>query len=130
MSSVISGLSAISLKIKIKAYDQFSVSLSFNDKVEVVAGKDKGRVGKITKVYPDSDKAKVEKINMIKRHMKPNMQNQQGGIIEMEAAMHVSNLMLICSKCAKAVRVKISRLEDGTKVRVCKKCGESIEARA
>ncbi len=104
--------------------------LKLNDKVEVVAGKDKGRVGKITKVYPDSDKAKVEKINMIKRHMKPNMQNQQGGIIEMEAAMHVSNLMLICSKCAKAVRVKISRLEDGTKVRVCKKCGESIEAKA
>jgi len=104
--------------------------LKLNDKVEVVAGKDKGRVGKITKVYPDSDKAKVEKINMIKRHMKPNMKNQQGGIIEMEAPMHVSNLMLICSKCAKAVRVKNSRLEDGTKVRVCKKCGESIEAGA
>jgi len=104
--------------------------LRVNDKVEVIAGKDKGRVGKVIKVYPDSDKAKVEKINMMKRHMKPSMKNQQGGIIEMEAPMHVSNLMLICSKCAKTVRVKASLLEDGTKVRVCKKCGESIESNA
>jgi large subunit ribosomal protein L24 len=104
--------------------------LRINDKVEVIAGKDKGRVGKIIKVYPDSDKAKVEKINMIKRHMKPNMKNQQGGIIEMEAPLHVSNLMLICAKCAKTVRVKASFLADGTKVRVCKKCGESIDSNA
>lgn len=104
--------------------------LKLNDKVEVIAGKDKGRVGKIIKVYPDSNKAKVEKINMIKKHMKPNMKNQQGGIIEMEAPIHVSNLMLICSKCAKTVRVKTSLLDDGTKARICKKCGESIESNA
>lgn len=104
--------------------------LKLNDKVEVIAGKDKGRVGKITKVYPQSNKAKVEKINIVKRHMKPNMNNQQGGIIEMEAPIHVSNLMLICSKCAKTVRVKASLLDDGTKARVCKKCGEAIESQA
>ncbi|MFZ5759748.1 MAG: 50S ribosomal protein L24 [Thermodesulfobacteriota bacterium] len=104
--------------------------LKLNDKVEVIAGKDKGRVGKITKVYPDSAKAKVEKINMVKRHTKPNVKNQQGGIIEMEAPIHVSNLMLICSKCAKTVRVKRATLADGTKVRLCKKCGESIESNA
>jgi large subunit ribosomal protein L24 len=104
--------------------------LKLNDKVEVIAGKDKGRVGKIIKVYPDKNKAKVEKINMVKRHVKPNMQNQQGGIVEMEAPIHVSNLMLICSKCAKTVRVKKSILEDGTKTRACKSCGESIEANA
>jgi large subunit ribosomal protein L24 len=104
--------------------------LRVNDKVEVIAGKDKGRVGKIIKVYPDSDKAKVEKVNIMKRHTKPNMKNQQGGIIEMEAPIHVSNLMLICSKCAKTVRVKTSLLEDGTKVRVCKKCGETIGSNA
>ncbi|MCB2180725.1 MAG: 50S ribosomal protein L24 [Desulfobulbaceae bacterium] len=104
--------------------------LRLNDKVEVIAGKDKGRVGKIIKVYPDVSKAKVEKINVVKRHMKPNMNNQQGGIVEMEAPIHVSNLMLICSKCAKTVRVKTSLLDDGTKVRVCKKCGESIESEA
>ncbi|MFH1217040.1 MAG: 50S ribosomal protein L24 [Pseudomonadota bacterium] len=104
--------------------------LKLNDKVEVIAGKDKGRVGKIIKIYPNSDKAKVEKINMIKRHVKPNMKNQQGGIVEMEAPIHVSNLMLICSKCAKTVRVKTSLLDDGTKARLCKKCGESIESNA
>ncbi len=102
--------------------------LKLNDKVEVIAGKDKGRVGKITKIFPALNKAKVEKINIVKRHMKPNMNNQQGGIIDMEAPIHVSNLMLICSKCAKAVRIKTSILDDGSKSRVCKKCGESIEA--
>lgn len=104
--------------------------LKLNDKVEVIAGKDKGRVGKIIKIYSDTNKAKVEKINVVKRHVKPNMSNQQGGIIEMEAPIHVSNLMLICSKCAKTVRIKTSLLDDGTKVRVCKKCGESIEPSA
>ena len=102
--------------------------LKLNDKVEVIAGKDKGRVGKIIQVYSDLNKAKVEKINIVKRHVKPNMQNQQGGIMDMEAPIHVSNLMLICSKCAKTVRVKKQLLDDGTKVRVCKKCGESIES--
>lgn len=102
--------------------------LKLNDKVEVITGKDKGRVGKIIKVYSDLNKAKVEKINIVKRHVKPNMQNQQGGIMDMEAPIHVSNLMLICSKCAKTVRVKKQLLDDGTKVRVCKKCGESIES--
>ena len=100
--------------------------MKLNDKVEVIAGKDKGRVGKITKVYPKLNKAKVEKINMVKRHTKPNAQNQQGGIIEMEAPIDISNLMLICAKCTKTVRIKKQILDDGTKVRVCKKCGESI----
>lgn len=104
--------------------------LKLNDKVEVIAGKDKGRVGKIIKVYPKDNKVKVEKINMVKRHMKPTQQEQQGGIIEMEAAMQVSNLMLICGKCAKTVRIRRQILDDGTKVRACKKCGETIEPSA
>ncbi len=104
--------------------------LKLNDKVEVITGKDKGRVGKIIRVYPDENRAKVERINMVKRHVKPNQQNQQGGIISMEAPVHVSNLMLICSGCAKTVRIKKNLLEDGTKVRVCKKCGETIESAA
>lgn len=104
--------------------------LKANDQVEVTAGKDKGRVGKILKVYPRTDKALVEKINMIKRHTKPNAMNQQGGIIEKEAPIHVSNLMLVCPKCSKTVRVKRRILEDGTKVRICKKCDETIEPKA
>lgn len=101
--------------------------LKLNDQVEVIAGKDKGRVGKIIQVITDSHRAKVEKINMVKRHMKPNMENQQGGIIEMEAPIQMSNLMLICAKCARAVRVRNNILEDGSKVRICKRCGEAIE---
>ncbi|MBC8318574.1 MAG: 50S ribosomal protein L24 [Desulfobulbaceae bacterium] len=104
--------------------------IKLNDKVEVIAGKDKGRVGKVITVYPKLNKAKVEKINMVKRHTKPSAHNQQGGIIEMEAPIDVSNLMLICSKCTKTVRIKKEILEDGTKVRVCKKCNETIETSA
>lgn len=104
--------------------------LKLNDQVEVATGKDKGRVGKIIKIDRKDDKAVVEKINMIKRHTKPNAANQQGGIIEKEAPIHVSNLKLICPKCSKTVRVGKKTLEDGTKVRICKKCNESVEAKA
>ena len=104
-------------------------NLRRNDQVEVTTGKDKGRVGKILKVK-SSDRVVVEKVNMIKRHTKPNMANQQGGIIEKEAPIHVSNLMLICPKCSKTVRIGKKILEDGSKVRICKKCGESVEIKA
>jgi large subunit ribosomal protein L24 len=100
-----------------------------NDQVEVIAGKDKGRVGKVLRVIRDSDRVVVEKINVVKRHTKPSMANQQGGILEKEAPIHVSNVMLICAKCAKAVRVGSKVLEDGSKERVCKKCGETIAAK-
>ncbi len=104
--------------------------IKLNDKVEVVCGKDRGRVGKVIKVLRDNDRVLVEKINMIKRHTKPNMANQQGGIIEKEAPIHVSNVMLICPKCAKSVRIGRKSLDDGSRVRICKKCGESVEASA
>lgn len=107
---------------------QVNKHLKVNDQVEVVTGKDKGRVGKIINVNSKTDTAIVEKLNMIKRHMKPNQMNQQGGIIEKEAGIHLSNLMIICPKCSKTVRVGKKTLEDGTKVRTCKKCNESVEA--
>ncbi|MBU1547927.1 MAG: 50S ribosomal protein L24 [Proteobacteria bacterium] len=104
--------------------------LKINDQVEVIAGKDKGRVGKVIKVNAIDGKAIVEKINMIKRHTKPSQMNQQGGIIEKEAALDASNLMVICPKCSKTSRVGKKILEDGSKVRICKKCNESLEAKA
>jgi large subunit ribosomal protein L24 len=67
---------------------------------------------------------------MIKRHSKPNMANQQGGIIEKEASINVSNVMLLCPQCSKATRIGFKVLDDGAKIRVCKKCGESVEAKA
>lgn len=104
--------------------------LKVNDQVEIIAGKDKGRVGKILKIYKDRNRALVERANMIKRHMKPTATNQQGQIVEKEASIHVSNLMLVCPKCTKTVRVKKSILDDGTKVRVCKSCAEIIEPKS
>lgn len=109
---------------------QGTTYLKVNDQVEVIAGKDKGRVGKILKVLPKESKAVVERINMIKRHTKPTEMNQQGQIVEKEAAIHVSNLQLICPECTKTGRIGKKILEDGTKVRFCKSCGESIEAKA
>ena len=100
-----------------------------DDQVEVLAGKDKGRVGKILRVERKTGKAIVEKVNIIKRHTKPSQSNQQGGIIEKEAYVDMSNLKLICPKCSKTVRVGKQILDDGSKVRVCKKCGESVESK-
>lgn len=100
-----------------------------NDQVEVIAGKDKGRVGKILRVFPTSDKALVEKVNVVKRHMKPREMNQQGQIVEKEAPIHVSNLQLICPECTKTGRIGKKILEDGTKIRFCKSCGEPIESK-
>ncbi len=107
----------------------YAHQLKKDDQVEVLSGKDKGRVGKILRVDPRSNKAIVEKVNMVKRHTKPNPANQQGGIIEKEAMLDLSNLKLICPKCAKTVRIGRKVLVDGSKVRVCKKCGEAVESK-
>ena len=104
--------------------------LKKNDQVEVITGKDKGRVGKVLRVIPDKDKAIVERVNMIKRHTKPKEMNQQGQIVEKEAAIHVSNLQLICPECTKTGRIGRKLLEDGTKIRFCKACGESVESKS
>jgi len=98
-----------------------------NDTVKVIAGKEKGKTGKVLRVIPKKDRALVEKVNMIKRHMKPGPQSRQGGILEREAPMHVSNLMLICSKCTDPTRVGHRVLDDNRKVRFCKKCDEVID---
>lgn len=105
------------------------LKLKRNDQVEVIAGKDKGKVGKIFRIKSESQ-IFVERINIIKRHTKSSMANQQGGIIEKEAPINVSNIMLICPKCSKTARVGKKMLDDGSKVRICKKCGESVEQKA
>lgn len=98
-----------------------------NDTVMVIAGKEKGKSGKVLRIIPKKDRAIVEKLNMVKRHLKPNQQNRQGGILEREAPIHISNLMLICSKCTDPTRVGYRLLEDNRKVRYCKKCDEIFE---
>ncbi|MCU0587394.1 MAG: 50S ribosomal protein L24 [Syntrophobacteraceae bacterium] len=98
-----------------------------NDVVQVIAGKDKGKTGKVMRLVPKKDRAIVEKINMVKRHMKPNQQSRQGGILEKEAPIAISNLMLVCSKCTDPTRVGYKILDDDRKVRFCKKCGEVVD---
>ena len=99
-----------------------------NDRVTVLAGKEKGKIGNVLKVDSEKGRVIVEKVNMVKRHAKPSAQNAQGGIIEKEASLHISNLMLVCNRCAEPTRVGMKILEDGTKVRICKKCGEQLSA--
>jgi len=98
-----------------------------NDQVMVIAGKEKGKTGKILDVLPKQGYALVEKVNFVKRHSRPGGQNRQGGILEKEAPVNVSNLMIICNKCNSPVRVGRKILEDGKRARYCKKCGELID---
>jgi large subunit ribosomal protein L24 len=97
------------------------------DTVLVIAGKEKGKRGRVLVVTPDKDRVLVERVNMVKKHMKPSKQYQQGGIIEKEAPLHVSNVMLVCTKCDRPTRVGNKVLGDGRKLRECKKCGEVID---
>lgn len=98
-----------------------------SDQVEVIAGKDKGKRGKVLRVLPKLDKVLVEKINFVKRHTKPGRMSQQGGIVERENPLHVSNVQLICTKCDRPVRVGRTQLADGRRVRVCRECGETMD---
>ncbi len=95
-----------------------------NDIVIVIAGKDKGKKGKVLKVLKDRNMAIVEKVRLMKEFVRPNpSRNIQGGIMEKEAPIHISNLMLYCPECDRGVRVGVKILGDGSKVRTCKKCG-------
>ena len=98
------------------------------DTVVVITGKVRGKSGKVLSVLLRDRKVTVEKVNLIKRHTKPNQQNRQGGILEREAPIHLSNVMIYCATCLKPVRVGSKALADGARMRVCKKCGQAIEA--
>ncbi len=98
-----------------------------NDEVMVIKGRDRGRKGKVLRAMPKENRLIVEGANMIKRHMRPTGTMRQAGIIEKEAPIHSSDVMLICKKCNQPARVGFSYLEGGSKVRVCKKCHEVID---
>jgi large subunit ribosomal protein L24 len=107
---------------------QTKCHLKKNDKVKVIAGKDKGKIGKVIRVHGKKGRVLVENINIVKKHSRPSAQNKQGGIIESEAPIHLSNVALLCNKCMAPARVKMQVLEDGKKTRVCRKCNEIIDA--
>lgn len=103
------------------------LTIKKEDTVKVITGKEKGKTGRVLAVIHKKDRVIVEKLNIIKKHMKPNKEYQQGGIIEKEASIHISNVMLVCPKCSKPARMGNSVLEDGRKMRLCRKCGEVID---
>jgi large subunit ribosomal protein L24 len=114
------------LKLK-KKITPVPILLKKNDLVEVLSGREKGKTGKILRVVRDKNQVVVEKVNMIKRHSRPSPTTGQGGIIEKEAPLHVSKVMLICPKCAKAGRFHVTKTADQKKSRVCRKCKELID---
>ena len=97
-----------------------------NDNVLVISGNYQGKKGKVLKVFPKNSRVIVEGVNFIKRHTRPTQKNQQGGIVEKEAPIHVSNLMVICPKCDTPTRLGRKVLEDGKRVRVCRSCNEML----
>jgi large subunit ribosomal protein L24 len=98
-----------------------------NDTVLVITGKDKGKKGKVRFAYPKDERVLVEGVNFIKKHARAQGAARQAGIIEREAPVHVSNVMLLCGKCNLPVRIGFRFLEDGKKVRVCRSCHEVID---
>ena len=98
-----------------------------DDTVEVISGKDRGKRGKVLKVLPKENRVFVEGVYILLRHMKPTQDNPQGGIIQKEGPVHISNVQLVCPRCNEKVRPGIGFKDDGTKVRVCKKCGKNID---
>jgi large subunit ribosomal protein L24 len=97
------------------------------DTVGVIAGRERGKRGKVLRVIPEKARVLVEKVNMIKKHQRPTQKLRQGGIIEREGFLSLSNVLLVCGRCDRAVRAGTKILADGRKIRVCRRCGESID---
>jgi large subunit ribosomal protein L24 len=98
-----------------------------NDNVLVLSGKDKGKQGQVRRVMPKEGRALVTGLNLVKRHRRPRSANETGGIIEMEAPLHLSKLMVVCPNCGKASRIGIRQKADGKRFRYCKKCESELE---
>ena len=103
------------------------MQIKSGDKVVVIAGKDKGKTGKVMRTIPKTNKVVVENINMVTKHNKPMGPTQPGGIVKFEGAIDVSKVMYYCEEDKQGVRIGHKMLEDGTKVRVCAKCGEVFD---
>ncbi len=103
------------------------LTIKKDDTVVVITGKNKGKQGRVLSVIPRKNRVVVERVNIVKRHMKPSAKYREGGILEKEAPIHISNVMLLCPRCNKPTRIANRILDDGRKVRACKKCKEVID---
>ena len=104
-----------------------SVHVRRGDTVAVIAGKERGKRGKVLRVLTADGRVLIEHVNMIKKHQRPTQKLRQGGIIEREGPLALSNVLVVCSRCDKPARTGIKILADGRKVRTCRRCGESID---
>lgn len=104
-----------------------SIRVKKNDKVKILTGKENGKSGKVLLVDTKKGIVIVEGLNIVKKTRRPDQQNQKGGIIDIEAPIRVSNIMVMCPKCSKTMRVKKKELDDGKRVRICGKCGEMLD---
>ena len=102
------------------------VQVKTGDTVIVISGKDKGKQGQVLAVSPKEGKVIVEKVNMVSKHVKPRKMGEQGGIVKAEGAMYASKVQIVCPRCKKQTRVAHKIYEDGSKGRVCAKCGEAL----
>lgn len=98
-----------------------------NDSVMVIAGKERGKTGKVLRVLTEKGAVIIERVNVVKRHTKPRGPQQPGGIIEKEASVHASNIMIMCDKCNAPVRIGRKLLADGKKIRICRRCNEALD---
>lgn len=108
--------------------ERCKIRIKKDDKVKVLTGKDKGKIGKVLKVMKKTNRVVVENINMVKVHQKPSQANPQGGIADKNMPIHISNLMIMCNSCVKPTRIGIKQLEDGKRVRICKKCDQQVDS--
>jgi large subunit ribosomal protein L24 len=97
-----------------------------NDMVMVITGRDRGKTGKVMRVLPEHGRVVVERLNVVKRHSRPRGAASPGGIVEKEAAIDLSNVMILCERCNAPVRIGMKHAADGTKTRICRRCGESL----
>ena len=97
-----------------------------DDTVRIIAGDDKGKTGRVLKIYKDKNRVLVEGVNFVKRHTRQRSRGQPGGIVEKEAPVHLSNVLVVCPRCGEGTRPKRSRLAEGRPVRICSECNEII----
>ena len=108
--------------------ERIRIQIRKNDQVKVIAGKDLNKTGRVLRVLRDKGRVVVEGVSFLKRHTRPNPQKQiKGGIVEREAPIHISNVMIVCGACGKATRIGHNMLADGKKVRICRSCSSSLD---
>ena len=108
--------------------EMMKTKIKKDDKVKVLTGKDKGKIGKVLRIVKKTNRVVIENINVVKVNQKPTQANPQGGIVEKNMPIHVSNLMIMCNSCVKPTRISMKLLEDGKRVRICKQCNQQIDS--